>query len=105
VECIFAGLVLEYLSIDSFSRYLSTLLTPGGGFAALLQLPSATLPEVSATRFTSLTCLESAFSFVPPASLHDALSPHGFLRIADDRYDLDSGKSFYYVSYQVTDAA
>lgn len=105
VECIFAGLVLEYLCVESFSRYLSSLLTPGGRFTALLQLPSATLPEVSVTPFTSLTCLEPAFSFVPPESLHDALSAHGFLRIADDRYDLDSGKSFYYVSYQVTNAA
>jgi hypothetical protein len=105
VECIFAGLVLEYLCVESFSRYLSSLLTPGGRFAALLQLPSPTLPEVSATPFTSLTRLEPAFSFVPPASLHDSLSGHGFLRIADDRYDLDSGKSFYYVSYQVTYAA
>ena len=105
VECIFAGLVLEYLCVQSFSRYLTCLLTPGGRFAALLQLPSPTLPEVSATPFTSLARLESAFSFVPPVSLHESLSVHGFSRIAGDRYDLDSGKSFYYVSYQVTNVA
>ena len=105
VECIFAGLVLEYLCVESFSGYLASLLTPGGRFAALLQLPSPALPEVSATPFTSLTRLESAFSFVHPVSLHDSLSAHGFLRIAADRYDLDSGKSFYYASYQVTNAA
>jgi len=105
VECIFAGLVLEYLCVESFTRYLASLLTPGGRFAALLQLPSPTLPEVSATPFTSLTRLESAFSFVHPASLHNSLLVHGFSRIACDRYDLDSGKSFYYASYQVTNAA
>jgi hypothetical protein len=105
VECIFAGLVLEYLCVASFCGYLASLLTIGGGFAALLQLPSPTLPEVSPSPFTSLARLESAFSFVPPASLQDSLSAHGFSRIAVDRYDLDSGKSFCYVSYQVTNAA
>jgi hypothetical protein len=102
VECIFAGLVLEYLCVESFSRYLASLLTPGGHFATLLQLPSPTLPEVSPSPYASLTCLEPAFSFVHPASLHDSLTAHGLSRIASDRYDLDSGKSFYYVSYQVT---
>jgi hypothetical protein len=105
VECIFAGLVLEYLCVASFCGYLASLLTIGGGFAALLQLPSPTLPEVSPSPFTSLARLESTFSFVPPASLQDSLSAHGFSRIAVDRYDLDSGKSFCYVSYQVTNAA
>ena len=105
VECIFAGLVLEYLCVASFCGYLASLLTIGGSFAALLQLPSPTLPEVSPSPFTSLARLESAFSFVPPASLQDSLSAHGFSRIAVDRYDLDSGKSFCYVSYQVTNAA
>ena len=101
VECIFAGLVLEYLCVESFCAYLASLLTIGGGFAALLQLPSPTLPEVSPSPFTSLARLESAFSFVSPASLQDSLSAHGFSRIGTHRYDLDSGKSFYYASYQV----
>ncbi len=105
VECIFAGLVLEYLCVESFCGYLASLLTIGGDFAALLQLPSPTLPEVSPSPFASLIRLESAFSFVHPASLHDSLSAHGFSRIAADRYDLNSGKSFYYASYQVTNAA
>lgn len=47
VECIFAGLVLEYLCVASFCGWLASLLTNGGAFAVLLQLPSPTLPEVS----------------------------------------------------------
>jgi hypothetical protein len=104
VDCISAGLVLEYLSVESFCDYLPSLLTPGGSFAALLQLPSPTLPEISASPFTSLTRLESAFSFVDPAALHACLSAHAFSRIVADRYDLASGKSFYYVSYQAPNA-
>jgi hypothetical protein len=105
VDCVFAGLVLEYVCVESFCGYLASLLTTGGSFAALLQLPSPTLAEVSPSPFSSLTRLESAFSFVDPASLHDRLSTHGFSRIVSDRYDLDSGKSFYYASYQSTNAA
>jgi hypothetical protein len=105
VECIFAGLVLEYLCVELFCGYLASLLTTGGSFAALLQLPSATVPEISASPFSSLTRLEPAFSFVHPTSLDDALSARGFSRITSQRYDLDSGKSFYYASYQITNAA
>src|SRR5262245_38165201 len=100
VECVFAGLVLEYVCVEAFCGYLASLLTTGGSFAALLQLPSPTLPEVSPSPFTSLTRLESAFSFVDPAILNDALSTCGFSRIVNDRYDLASGKSFYYAAYQ-----
>jgi hypothetical protein len=105
VECIFAGLVLEYLRVEPFCAYLASLLTVGGHFAALLQLPSPALPEVSPSPFSSLTRLESVFSFVPPAALQDSLCAHGFSRIAVDRYDLDSGKSFCYVACQVRNAA
>lgn len=104
VECIFAGLVLEYICVESFCDYLASLLTPGGSFAALLQLPSPTLPEVSASPFDSLSRLGAAFCFVEPPRLHDCLSAHGFSRIAVDRYDLVSGKTFHYASYQITDA-
>jgi hypothetical protein len=105
VECIFAGLVLEYLCIESFCGYLAPLLTTRGNFAALLQLPSATLPEVSASPFASLSRLEPAFSFVHPTSLDDTLSARGFSRITSERYEIDSGKSFSYVSYRITNAA
>lgn len=105
VECIFAGLVLEYICVELFCGYLASLLTTGGSFAALLQLPSATVPEISPSPFSSLTRLEPAFSFVHQTSLDDALSCRGFSRITSERYDLDSGKSFYYASYQITHAA
>jgi hypothetical protein len=102
VECIFAGLVLEYICVELFCSYLASLLTTGGSFTTLLQLPSLTLREVSPSPYASVARLESVFSFVHPESLHDSLSAHGFARILADRYDLNSGKSFYYASYQIT---
>jgi hypothetical protein len=105
VECIFAGLILEYLRVEVFCGYLASILKPRGSFATLLQLPSPTQPEVSPSPFTSLTRLESAFSFVDPAFLDDRLVANGFSRVVRDRYDLASGKCFYYASYQATNAA
>src|SRR4030095_3272429 len=85
VECIFTGLVLEYLCVESFCGYLASLLTSDGCFAVLIQLPSPMLPEVSPSPFTSLTRLESAFSFVDPALLDEHLSAHGFSRVVHAR--------------------
>ena len=100
VECVFAGLVLEYLCVETVCGYLASLLTPGGHVAFLLQLPSPTIPEVSPSPFASLACLESAFRFVDPAELDDLLKAQGFTLLAHDRYDLESGKSFYYAAYE-----
>ena len=102
VECIFAGLVLEYLHLDAFCSYLPSLLGDGGIFATLLQLPSDGRPEVSVSPFPSLTQLQTAFSFVSPTHLHHSLSAHCFSRLTDEQYDLDTGKSFHFASCQLT---
>ena len=102
VECIFAGLVLEYLRLDVFYSYLPSLLIDGGIIGTLLQLPSDYLPEVSISPFASLTQLRPAFAFVNPTHLHDSLSALGFSRLSHERYDLDTGKSFQLALYQLT---
>ncbi|MDZ4404312.1 bifunctional GNAT family N-acetyltransferase/class I SAM-dependent methyltransferase [Prosthecobacter sp.] len=102
VECIFAGLVLEYLRLDVFCSYLPSLLTAAGIFATVLQLPADGLPEVSVSPFPSLTQLQPAFAFVSPTHLDDLLSAQGFSRLEDERHDLNTGKSFYFVAYQLT---
>jgi hypothetical protein len=104
VECVYAGLVLEYLVPEDFCAYLPSLLTGGGVFAALLQLPSPSLAEVSSSPFRSLEKLQAAFSFVTPERLRDALAGRGFTLIEHDRIDLASGKSFYYAAYRTGDA-
>jgi len=102
VECIFAGLVLEYLRLDVFYSYVAALLVDGGIFATLLQLPSDGLPKVSPSPFTSLTGLQSAFSYVSPTQMRESLSAHGFSRLADENYTLDTDKSFHFASYRLT---
>lgn len=101
VDCIFAGLVLEYLPLDSFIHYLPSLLADDCIFATLLQLPSSELPEVSASPYPSLTRLQPSFSFVDPPLLHEALNECGFVRVEVAQYDLASRKSFHYAAYRL----
>jgi hypothetical protein len=101
VDCIFAGLLLEYLPVESFCGGLPSLLNRDGGLAVLLQLPSPTLPEVSPSPLASLSRLESAFTFVSPKALEEMLAVHGFVPMAEQRYDLASGKSFHYAAYRL----
>jgi hypothetical protein len=100
VECVFAGLVLEYLAPEPFCDSLPSFLAEGGFFAILLQLPSPNLPEVSPSPYHSLAQLQSAFSFVNPAQMDEALGNRGFTLVTAHRFDRDSGKSFHYAAYQ-----
>jgi hypothetical protein len=96
VDLVYAGLVLEYLDCLAFVNYLPRLLSPGGVFVAVLQLPSASLPEVSPSPFVSLTRLEGAFQFVDPAALRAALVGRGFSCCEENVIRLASGKEFHY---------
>jgi hypothetical protein len=99
VECVYAGLVLEYIDPELFYAYLPTLVTHDGVFATLLQVPSPHLPEVSASPFRSLGKLQSVFSFVNPNRMNTALCAHSFSLLEAERIDLPSGKSFHYTAY------
>lgn len=105
VDCVFAGLVLEYLDAKAFCAYLPSIIAPQGYFATLLQLPSPTLPEVSPSPFISLQRLEKSFCCVAPDALDEQLAVRGFLRVASQQYELVSGKSFHYAAYQAQIAA
>jgi hypothetical protein len=78
-------------------------MTGGGIFAALLQLPSPNLPEVSPSPFGSLETLGTVFSHVNTELMHEALSVRGYSRLEEERIVLDSGKSFYLAVYRGPD--
>ena len=103
VECAYAGLVLEYVPTGPFYAYLPALMTGGGIFAALLQLPAPDLPEVSPSPFGSLEALGPVFSHVNTDLMHEALSVRGFSRLEEERIVLDSGKPFHLALYRSPD--
>jgi hypothetical protein len=100
VDCVYAGLVLEYLNPEPRYADLLSLVADGGVFAALVQLPSPSLPEVSDSPFAKLAQLQSAFCFVDPRRMHDSLGALGCSLISDERFDLATGKSFYFAAYR-----
>src|SRR5262249_55860437 len=103
VECLYAGLVLEYVPTDRFFAYLASLMAGGGIFAALLQMPSPDLPAVSASPFRSLEKLRPVFSPVDSEWMHDTLVMNGFSPVEKERIVLGSGKSFHFAAYRSPD--
>jgi hypothetical protein len=102
VDCIFAGLVLEYINVERFCAALPMVLKEQGVFRVILQLPSPHLPEVSDSPYTSLSRLKSAFSFVNPVLLEEYLCESGFSMISSNRFELPSGKSFHHGVYRLS---
>ena len=100
VECLFAGLVLEYLKLEEFCDWLPSLLLPSGIFAVVLQQPSPDLPEVSASPFTSLAQLQAAFRFVKPRDLHQSLVRRGVDLVSRKEQRLASGKVFHVAQWR-----
>lgn len=96
VDALFAGLVLEYVNVKTFCASLAAALKPGGHFAAVLQLPSPDLPEVSETPYTSLQALAATFHPVPPHELDALLVAEGFVLVKSEETCLPSGKTFHF---------
>ncbi len=101
VDCVFAGLLLEYLSVERFCEMIPGLLNPGGHLGIVIQLPSLLLPGVSETPFTSLGRLAGVFHFVDPAALRQGLEREGFAMLREMRHDLPGGKSFVHFLLQL----
>jgi len=100
VDAIFAGLVLEYVNVKSFCASLAAALKPAGHFAAVLQLPSPDLPEVSETPYTSLKALAATFHPVSPLELVTLLVAQGFALVKSEETCLHSGKTFHLGHWQ-----
>lgn len=104
VDLVFAGLLLEYLDCETFLNQLPVVLRDGGVFATVLQLPSPTLPEVTASPYTSLGKLQDVFRFVEPAAVRAALSRSGFSCCEEQRFDLETRKFFHYTCFRLSQA-
>lgn len=100
VDMVFAGLVLEYLPQEQWTRVLTERLTPEGIASVVLQLPSAHLTEVSQSPYTSLKSLEPVFHFVSPGRLHSAMEAISFTEVDASQVTLPSGKSFHVSNWQ-----
>jgi ubiquinone/menaquinone biosynthesis C-methylase UbiE len=99
LDFIFAGLILEYVDAEAAVSHFTEWLKPHGLLAVVLQLPSDQ-GKVTATKYTSLICLEPVINLVEPDRL-TAIAEQYHLRLRTSRIEtLPSGKSFFVGEYE-----
>ena len=76
VDLLFAALVFEYIDVEIVIPKIHSMLRPGGAVITVLQLPSATLPDITPTEYTKLNAVSSVMKLVVPDKLE-----RGFQRI------------------------
>lgn len=81
VDLIFAGLLLEYVSVETVVARVPSMLRPSGHLVTVLQLPSAGHSAVSPSPFPGVKPLGDMMHFVPPAHLQKVAEAHGFVQL------------------------
>jgi SAM-dependent methyltransferase len=94
VDLVFAGLVLEFVDLGPALTRIRALLRPGGVLVTVVQLPCATLPEVTPSPYTSLARLAPVMHLVPPADLTRAAAACGYRELHSHSATTPAGKSF-----------
>lgn len=94
VDLIFAGLIFEYVDVNSALTNVCKVLNSSGKLVVVLQLPSKEIPEITPSKYTSLTKLNGIFNFVSPIDFQDVSRKYGFEIIESKQTTLNSGKSF-----------
>ena len=95
VDFVLAGLIFEYVDYRAGLAKVWSLLNPGGHVCVILQLPNASIAEVTPTPFESLGRLNSIMALVPPAPLEAHARSLGFSPLVSRESVLESGKAFH----------
>ena len=94
VALVFAALLLEYVDVELVVPRMRTWIEGGGTLATVVQLPSATIAEVSPTPFASIQTLASCMRLVPPSQVSAVATSCGFAPLAESVQATASGKRF-----------
>jgi hypothetical protein len=94
VALVFAGLVFEYVEVAVVLQRVRAMLVEDGVLACVIQLPNATLSEVTPSRFGSLGALATAMHLVVPEQLQRLASSQGYQSIAAWNLSVPGGKNF-----------
>lgn len=94
VDFVYAALLFEYVALAPALRNLGRLCRPGGVLATVLQLPAASLPQITPSPYSSLGALAPLMQLVAPATLAARASEAGFELMRSTTLALPSGKSF-----------
>jgi len=101
VDLVFAGLVLEYVDLDTVLPRTCLMLRPGGILVTVVQLASDAVPEVTPSRFASLRALSSMMRLVSPEQLQRLAGTHGYHQIDRQVVEVPSGKRFQVQTFRI----
>ena len=99
VELVFAPLLFEYVDPDAVLRKIRSMLRPDGLLLTALQLPTATIPDVTPSPFPSLGRLSSVMRLVPPKLLRHLAAARGYRETDAEIVVAAGGKQFQVLAF------
>ena len=100
VDLVYAALILEYVDVEATLRRMRDFLNPGGVLVTVVQLPSADLPAVTPSRYSSLAALEAVMRFIAPKDLQALAESKGLRQLSTATRQTQSGKQFQVQVFQ-----
>jgi len=94
VELVFAALLLEYVDVAAVLARIRDMLVAGGTLVTVVQLPCATVPEVTPSPYVSLATLASVMRLVPPEGLSRWAAAAGYAETDARTAATSAGKLF-----------
>jgi ubiquinone/menaquinone biosynthesis C-methylase UbiE len=94
VDLIYAGLVFEYVDLESAIVNISKYLNKMGILAVVLQQPHDNIPEVTPSKYKSLEKLSRMFRFVSPLTFTGLCDKYNIKLVSQKEVQLQSGKRF-----------
>jgi|SRR5271157_1567173 len=101
VELVFAGLLFEYVDADVVLAKILSMLHPNGTLLTVVQMPTAAIPEITPSPFTSLCALASVMRLMPPDLLRQLAAARGYRETAARTVDTAGAKRFQVQAFRL----
>jgi len=100
VELIYAALIFEYVDLHQALRFMYLHCQTTGSLAAVLQMPSNSITDVTPSPYRSLRSLEPIMRLVAPDELRHYASETGFSQVSSRVLLSPGGKEFSLEEFQ-----
>ena len=90
-----AGLIFEHVGLSLPLENALSLVAPGGGFSAVLQLPSEEGQDVASTSYTSMQTLKQDFALIDTGEFQRVMEQKGFHLVEQDHRTSPAGKTLW----------
>ena len=95
VDLVHAALIFEHVGLGRALDNALSLVGCPGTFSIVLQLPSASEPEVATTSYGSMQKLKQDFALIDRRELQSILARNGFRMVEQEHRPLPGGKAFW----------